>query len=282
MTYAQREISLQFSDDTQTISLEGLKVQALVLVPGGINSFAQLELRVWGMSLAHMERFISTGENMVVLQERSVTLSAGDAGSPIRQAFSGTLVRSFIDFSQAPDVCFVCSASAGLYHKAAPAAPNSYKGAHNAEDIIGALAKSIGFGFANNGAHAVLRNQYLYGSVMNQIQTVANAAGFAMEVANNSVTIWPNQGFRDAQVVDVGPDNGMVGYPTFEQAAIVVKTEFNPQIVMGRQIAVTSSIKQANGTWPVQYVLHELSTQEPDGPWFTTVRLAPFLYVANN
>lgn len=279
MTFAQRQINLQFSDQKRTLTLEGLRVKALVNVPGGVNAYAQLELRAYGMSLDQMNQFSSTGADMIALEDRTVTLSAGDVGSPIRQAFSGTVVRSFIDFSEAPDVAFVCSAASGLYQKVAPTSPNSFKGAHNAEDIIAGLASNAGFAFTNNGAHAVLQNQYVYGSLLEQIEKVAQAAGFAMEVANGSVTIWPNNGYRDQEVIDIGPDTGMVGYPTFDPANIVVMCEFNPQIVMGRRIRVTSSIPKANGTWPVQTVLHELTTLEPDGPWFTTTRLSPFRYV---
>lgn len=282
MTYAQRQINLQFSDNSQTLSLEGLRVQALVLNPGGLNAFGQIQLRAYGMSLQQMNQFSSTGANMIAVQNRKLTVSAGDVGAPVTQVFSGTLVRSFIDFAQAPDVAFVCSGIAGYYNKATAAPPNTFKGSHSAEDIINALASSAGLIFVNNGAHAVLQNQYTYGSLIDQIQTVARAAGFPMSIENDTVTIWPNDGFRDNTVIDIGPDTGMVGYPTYYEAGFIVKSEFSPRILTGRQVRVTSSIPKANGTWPVQNMTHELSTQEPGGPWFTTCMLAPAPYVPTN
>jgi len=283
MTFAQRQISLQFSGANGTVSLEGLKCSAIIANPGGSSAFGQLQLRAWGMTLDQMNEYSSTGVNMVASQNQSVTVSAGNVGGAMTQVFAGTLMRSFIDFANLPDVCFTCSAVSGYADKATPKPPNSYAGAHNAEDIIAGLAASANYQFSNkNGAHAVLRNQYLSGSVVDQMQTTARAAAFPLVIENNTVTIWPNNGIRDNVVINLGPDTGLIGYPSYWEAGFVVKSEFNPLIANGRTINLTSSLPKANGSWPTQNVVHELSTLDPDGPWFTTARLAPAPYVPAN
>jgi hypothetical protein len=283
MSFVERQINLQFSNGKSTLSLDGLRCTAMVTNPGGYNAFGQLQMRVYGMTLDDMNQYSSVGSNMAAVNNFSVTVSAGNVGGAIPQVFSGTLIRSFIDLSGAPDVAFVCSAVAGYYNKATAAAPGHWPGAQNAEDIIAGLVSQLpGFSFAKNNAHAVLTDHYEYGSIINQIQGVARAAVIPIAIENNAVTIWPNNGTRDSTVIDIGPDNGLVGYPAYWEVGFNIKCEFNPNIINGRQINLISSLPKANGLWPIQTVTHELSTLTPDGAWFSNVKMSPSNYVPAN
>lgn len=284
MTFAVRQIDLQFtSSNGEAVVLKGLRCSATITNPGGNSAFGQLQLRVYGMTLDQMNQYSSAGSNMVAIQDQSVTVSAGNEGGILTQVFSGTLISSFIDLSSVPDVGFVCAAVAGYYNKAAPSAPNTYSGAQNAEDIISALAQSIGYAFENpNKAHAVVQNQYLSGSVVDQMQQVAKAASIPLAIENKTVTIWPNDGTRDSVEIELNSKTGLVGYPSYWEAGFTVVSEFNPIISIGRTINLTSELPKANGKFPVQYVTHELSTLMPDGPWFTISKLSPSVYVPVN
>jgi hypothetical protein len=286
MTFEVRQINLQFtSANGDTLNLEGLRCSATIINPGGQSAFGQLQLKVYGMTLDQMNQYSSTGSNMVAVQNQSVTVTAGNQSSILRQVFSGTIISSFIDLNSLPDVSFTCAAVAGYYNKAAPAAANTYPGAQNAEDILASLTKQLGsnWTFNNiNGAHAVLQNQYLSGSIIDQMQSVARAASFPLVIENNSVTIFPNNGTRDNVVIDISPENGLVGYPSYWEAGFTVKSEFNPVITNGRIVNLTSSLPKANGKFPVQNVTHEISTLTPDGPWFSTTQLSPSIYVPAN
>ena len=282
MTYAQKQINLQFTTENDTVILEGLRCAAVILNPGGSTGLATLQIRVWGLSLDHMNQFSSTGAQMVQIQNIGITVVAGDFGGLMSQVFSGTIIRAYIDTSGMPDISFTCSAVSGYYQKGIPTTPNSFPGSQNAEDMISGIAKTAGFKFTNNGAHAVLQGQYVYGSPVDQMKNIAQAAAFPLVIENNTVSIWPNDGYRDGVQIDIGPANGLVGYPSYWDAGFIVKSEFNPEIRNGRQINLTSSIQKANGSWATQNVTHELSTLDPNGPWFTTVVLAPQPYVAAN
>jgi hypothetical protein len=284
MTFAFRQINLQFtSANGKTVKLEGLRCSAVITNPGGNSAFGQLQLQVYGMTLDQMNEYSSTGSNMVAVQDQSVTVTAGNQGGSLNQVFSGTLISSFIDLSNVPEVSFVCAAVAGYYNKAAPSAPNTYEGSQKAEDIIKSLAGQIGYAFENkNGATAVVQNQYLSGSIIDQMQAVARAASFPMIIENDLVTIFPNNGTRDDIVINLSAETGLVGYPSYWEAGFVVKSEFNPIITIGRVINLKSQLPKANGKFPIQYVTHELSTLTPDGPWFTTSKLSPAIYVPVN
>jgi hypothetical protein len=284
MSFAVRQINLQFtSANGKTLKLEGLRCTAVITNPGGNSAFGQLQLQVYGMTLDQMNEYSSTGSNMVAVQDQSVTVTAGNQNGSLNQVFSGTLISSFIDLSNVPEVSFVCAAVAGYYNKAAPSAPNTYQGSQKAEDIISALAGQIGYAFENkNGATAVVQNQYLSGSIIDQMQAVARAASFPMIIENKTVTIFPNNGTRDDIIIEMSAETGLVGYPSYWEAGFVVKSEFNPIITIGRIINLRSQLPKANGKFPIQYVTHELSTLTPDGPWFTTSKLSPAVYVPVN
>jgi len=287
MTFAIRQIELVFTTPNKNpIVLKNLRCNALITNPGGNSAFGQLQLQVFGMTLDQMNEYSSTGSRMVLVQNSSVTVSAGNQGGSMNQVFKGTLISSFIDFSNPPEVSFVCAAMAGYYDKASPVAPNTYKGSQNAEDIIKALVGKLGDPWSfinyNNSAHAVLQNQYVSGSVIDQICTIARNAKFPIKIENDTITIWANNGVSSNIVVDIGPKTGLVGYPSYWETGFVVRSEFTATISNGITINLSSGIPKANGKFPVQQSTHEISTLTPDGPWFTTSKLAPGPYVPVN
>lgn len=82
---------------------------------------------------------------------------------------------------------------------------------------------------------------------------------------------------RDDAVIQVGPatDPPMVGYPQFFELGLLVRSLYNPEVQVGRQMQVTSSVPKANVTWPIVRVTHDLATMLRKGPWFTTAILQP-------
>ena len=283
MTFAERQIDLQFSTSQSTANLGGLRCIATIMHPGGSMAQAQLEMRVWGMTNSQMNEFSSVGMDQVALQNVTVKVMAGAVGQAISQVFEGSVRRAYMDFSGAPDVAFVVSAQTALVSQSTPAASNSYPGYQPAEDIIKALATLAGMGFANpQKAHAMISNAYLSGSVINQLTDIAKACALPMSIENNTVTIWPNDGPRDEIIIELEAGKGLVGYPTYWEAGFVVKSEFNPMIANGRTVRLKSVIPKSNGDWPTQNVTHEISAQLPDGPWFTTAILSPSTYVPRN
>ena len=90
-------------------------------------------------------------------------------------------------------------------------------------------------------------------------------------IDRKTLAIWPAGGSRPGSPTLVSKDTGMVGYPTFQQAALVVKTLFNPAIKPGGQIQVKSQIEAACGIWTVNKIRYELDTLTPRGRWFQEI-----------
>lgn len=286
MSFKKRAINVMFvpaGGKAEVLDLSGLRCEALVQNAGGNMMMGTLQLRVFGMKDSDMNRYATNGLNATAVKGDQIMVSAGDEGGIIRQIFSGTIFGAYSDFQTAPDVCFNVAARAAFLHKVMPAAPNSYKGSVDVATVIGSLAKQMGFAFKNNGVTAKISNPYLYGALIDQIEQIAHASSTICSIENDTICIWPNKGLKDDHVIDISADTGMAGYPEWQPATIKIKTEFNPEITNGRKARLTSIIPRANGEWVVQNMMHDLSTNTPDGHWFTVANLTQqSLYISWN
>ena len=287
MSLVERVLSFAFSGAASgNFSASGLRAVASVQGSNGrLGSNAQV--KIWGLSLARMNQYsarISAGLNSGIGADMPVTLfnlviTAGDLSGQASEVFNGNLWSSYVDLNGAPDSAFVASA-AGIYTAASPIAAQSKPGSQNAETLIQNICATAGFTLVNNGAHAVLRNPSTYGSALDQIERIAQAAGFAWSWSGKVFTIWPVDGTVDSTTIDLGPatDPVMVGFPQYYETGIIVTSLFNPEIKLGRQMNIVGSLlTKANGPWQIVGVQHELSTMLSHGPWFTYAKLAPLV-----
>jgi len=291
MALSFKEIALQFAvrgegDDhsiVEMIDLRGHRCEAIIENAGGNLSLGRMQLRIYGMSAADMNRLSTSHLMPMEVRGDAISLSAGSSDKGLAKVFDGTVLSACVNYQGMPDVAFDIYAQVGFLYQAKPAASNSYQGAADAVVIIESLAKQMGFAFKNNGVNAVLVDQYLSGDLIQQLRTVTEAARIPCSIENGVVTIWPNDQGTDDSALEISPSTGMVGYPTFTRAGILVTTEFRPEVTLGRKINVQTSVEKARGEWRVQNTRHELSTLIPQGPWFTSMNLSkPGFYVNRN
>jgi hypothetical protein len=291
MGFAERQLKFTFSGapgfsgaPTGTFSAQGLRA-AVNVQAFQDRSVVMAQAKIYGLSLAQMTAYSSqipgAPSGPAGLVPFNLLIEAGDAGGTMAKVVNGQIWRSYIDLSGAPESCLSVSVAGTLYQSAATIGSQSWAGAQNAEDLIQSICPEAlprPMTLHNNGAHAVLRNPSTSGSAIDQIMTLALAAKFLVIFDGDDVYIWPPGGTRDTSpAIAVGPDTdpGMVGYPEFWQNGIIVTSLYNPSISVGRQIQVSSSIPNAQGTWSIIQVQHELTTMLSKGPWFTTAVLAP-------
>lgn len=242
--------------------------------PGRLGSTAQV--KIWGLTLDQMNAYSSRIPAGVAAEQFNLVIQAGDLGEQLTEVVNGAIYRSFINLSSVPDSLFEVT-MIDTYMAASPIAAQSQAGTQNAEDLIQSLCAAASLTFDNSaGAHAVLSNQSTYGSAVDQIERIAKAAKFSWRIIGTKLSIWPEGSPVDQTVIEVGPtsDPEMVGYPGYWEAGLVVTSLYNPQVQIGRQMKVASSIPKANGTWDIVQVQHDLVTMIPKGPWFTTAVLA--------
>jgi len=282
MSFAERVLSFTFSGapgfpgaPNGTFTAQGLRAAASIQTAGG-RLGTQAQVKIWGLSLAQMNAYssaIAASIGGAGLSDFNLEISAGELGGQLSKVMQGLIWRSFIDLSNAPESAFNVTV-APLFVAADPMAAQSQPGAQDAESLIASLCAAGNLTFNNpSGAHAVLRNQSTYGSVIDQVERVATAAGFSWKLDGSTLSIWRRGGVVEDVVIDMGPNTGMVGYPAYWEQGLIVTSLFNQQIQVGRQMAVTSSIPKANGVWSITHVQHDLATMMDRGPWFTTAVL---------
>jgi hypothetical protein len=279
MKFTERKIDVtfqlasdQFGSGGDTVSVSGLRCEALIDNINGI-SLGSLQLRIYGMHIDDMNKLSTLGKRYLEAKKNIVTVTAGDDESGMAQVFKGTIFNGYIDYAGMPDVAFVVVASSAYLESVMSTDVISHPGATDVASVISAIAGSIGFTFRNNGVTAQLDNIYLEGSPVTQITCAAQYARIACSISNGSVSIWPNGGTIDNQVVDISPATGLVGYPQYSQYGIDVTTLFNPNLVNGCKAKVTSDAVGASGDWYVQVVRHDLASQVSNGRWFTMAQL---------
>lgn len=256
---------------TDTVTFQDKRTIALVQnsgAPGG--SMAQVS--VYGLTLSVMDQLSTLGMVFSMIPRNTITVQAGDADGGLSTVFAGTIIQGYGDFNASPDVAFHFECQSGLAESVIPVPATSYNGSTDVGTIMSSLAKQMNLGFENNGVSAQLSNPYLPGSALQQVRRAAEAANINAEIVDGTkLAIWPKGGSRGGSSPLISPTTGMIGYPSYTQQGIMVKTLFNPQVGFGGMIQVESLLKKANGSWAVYKLDHVLESQVPRGKWESTI-----------
>jgi hypothetical protein len=275
--YSRRHIDVAFSLGTgdfgdgkpNTLTLSGLRVQAAIVVAGG-PSLIQAEIRVFGMTLDHMNKLSRLGLLFWFEgRNNAVALSAGSDGTAMSLAFQGYVQNAWAAPAQ-PEVPFVVTAADGGLSAFKPIPVSSYQGAVDVATICAALARQMGLRFENNGVSQIVSNPYLAGTATSQLDKLRETTGVHIEQEKGVLAIWPKNGARGGQIPLINAAT-MIGYPTFNSAGITVTTRYNPAITFGAAVQVESELTMACGKWSVYAVAHELESETPGGSWQTTI-----------
>jgi len=280
--YAKRSLDVTFSLGTgnfgnsgfNVVTLSGLRVLANVVKAGGV-SMTNAQVRVFGMNESLMNQLSTLGKPLigaplsVTNRNNMLTLNAYSEDQKPATVFQGTIAEALQDYQAIPEVAFVVNAYGGLIQAFAPVPPTSAPNNVDVATVMQSLASTMGLKFENNGVSVQISSPYLAGTAWQQIQSLANQANINMVVEDGVLAIWPINGTRAGTALLLSPSTGLIGYPTFADNGISLKTLFNPAIKFGSQIKVQSSITSANGVWNVYKVAHTLESEQPEGSWFT-------------
>jgi hypothetical protein len=285
MSFIERKINVQFRlnegsiDDSgnQILDLANHRCEVIIENKGTDINLAMLQMRIFGMKKSDMDIFSIVNLGALITRNNQITVFAGDDEDGINQVFNGTIMVASIDYASAPNVGFVVTAQAGYIEQIIPAKANSFQSIGYVADIIASMAKAIGYQFINHGVDTILNNQYLSGSIIEQIKTVAYVSRTVVSIENGTIEIWPYNASRGEDIVFISPENGLVGYPAFVQNGILIKTLFNKNALIGRKISLTSSVEKANGEWYPVKSTHRLSTLKDNGEWFTELNASRLL-----
>lgn len=290
MTFAKRAINVTFGMSKENpaydgkanlVNLEGFRVECVLSNPGINFITGTVQLRIYGMKESDMNAFSSDLLSPVAVRQDNIAISAGDVGGQIKQIFNGSIKSANIDYNQFPEIAFQVSAVDGFLHQIIPTAPSSFEGEFDVADAIQSIVSPMGYGFENLGVDRKLSNQYLSGTAMDKLKTIANAANIVLQVDDKKVTIWNTDKARDTNAFNLSPETGLIGYPSYtSNLTIKCQTQFNPEFKNGKLVNLTTSVKKMCGTYQIINVVHDISTISPNAPWYSTIDLRPQGYFA--
>jgi len=284
MSFVGRALSFTFTINsrlkggTSTITIPaGLMASARVGF-AGLPSAARMELTIWGLTNDIMNQLNTMGMVYKDLPINSVTLVASDAdGTNPSVVFIGEITDARPELSRQPEAPIYIQAYSTAGMAVVRALPVSYTNESDIVEIVRSLASLAGKHFENNGVTGVLlANQYLWGTPLDQLKTVAKAVkdrGVIIDVVNDTVVMYYTKVGRGSIVPLVGPSSGLIGYPTYSVQGIDFRCIYNPNLSIGGQVQVesTSDLKQTSGLFNIYGLSHDLDAQIPGGKWESLV-----------
>lgn len=278
--YVERAITVQvalgqgdFGDVAPTGSnvgtFSGLRVSANISKVGA-PGFCTAEIRIWGLSESVMNAFSALGKPIQYDRVNTVTLTAGDAVGGMAQVFHGIIQNAYQDFSDQGAASLNISSITALVDQTKPANPLSFPSGADVATVMSGLASQMNLNFTNDGVTTQLSpGSYFWGTARNMAAKCAKAANIYWTIDDATLAIWPKTGVRGGQVPLISPTTGLVGYPRWSSAGVMLKILYNPAVILGGSIMLQTSLTRAQGSWRVMSVNHELESIVPGGAWFT-------------
>ncbi|MGN6312846.1 MAG: baseplate hub protein [Rhodanobacteraceae bacterium] len=291
---ADSSSSSSFDNGANTLNIQNIRsVASIQSVIGGDTAFGgRALLQLWGMKSSDMAQLSTLGFDQAKINKNKITVFAYDEGNSANavQVFSGGIFVAHINYNAMPDVSLTLECYASINQQTQMVPGTSVQGSGDVATMLQGICAACDppVTFINKGVSAQLANPAHAGSPAQQIADICTAAGICYSLQGETLTIWPKDQGVDGVTITIGPDSGMVGYPEYTQIGINVTMEFNPDVQLGRQL----SIKRANGNPPpvpgvpgtfwINVVEHELSSEMPDGPWFTHASVSNIQIVGRN
>lgn len=276
MSFGEREIrvTIEYYKTKQVMTFSGLQVQlSLEAMPS--EAGGSLAIRIFGLKLNVINELLAISNVAAsAISKNLLNVEVGLSGSPLSRIFSGAIMHAWGDFSSQPDVSLVINASVQGIAGLTASQPYSYKGSVPAATVMQYFATQAGWAFKNNGVTTILNNPAFKGSLRDQYHSCAKQGNFHVVIEDGTMIIYPKGLTVDAlgstSMPILKPNAGLVGYPTFTQQGITVRSIFLPGMYPSSPFQVQDSqISAANRTWLTSKVIHLLESQTPGGAWFT-------------
>jgi hypothetical protein len=275
-----------FDNGANTLNIRDIRSTASIqTVQGGLSPFVGRGLfQLFGMKPADMAKLSTLGMDITRINKNALWCFAYDEGNFANavQVFAGTIQQARLNYNAMPDVLLEldCYGAGDQQTQAVPA--TSVQGSGDVATMLQGICAACDppVTLVNKGVSAQLSNPAYSGSPEQQIRSICLDSSTAYTLQGGTLTIWDGNSNIDGITVTTGPDSGMVGYPEYNMMGFDVTTQFNPEVQVGRQMTLQASqapnalpVPGVPGTYFIRMVEHELSSELPDGPWFTHAHL---------
>lgn len=272
MAFTQKEIEIDLIlQDGGGNTFRGLACDVSV-EKVGLPDKNKATVTIWGLSLQHVTEFTALQFRPLEYKRNKLRIRAGENGK-LDQIFSGDILVAHGDGSGAPNFAFKIEAHSGLFMSLTPEKPETLRDTSQVGDTISRIAGENGYTFETQaGDNVPITNAVLQGSPFQKAYLAAEQAGRELVVDDDTMLLLPDTGIRQVEPVRLSSETGLLGYPTFTTEGISCRSLYNPNIMYGGELLLTSVLPRATGSWRVTKVVHNLSAwKSGGGPWFTEI-----------
>lgn len=281
-----------------TVKLSGLRIVATI-EKSGFPSMDKAVVRVYGVQPSVMNTVSTLGIPLQMWRQgNAMLIEAGDDANGMSTVYAGYMQQAYQSFDEAPETFLQLVGWGGQNKAIFPAQPISFAGSADVATMLSGIAQREGWGIEKNSSVNVhLSNPYFAGTAWEQAQAIGRAANIEVYLDSGAspptLAYWPKYGTRGGLVPLVKAGTGLVGYPRFQSSGMTFRCIFNPNMRLGGQIVMQSTVGGAaqdvpnpaangvpagtqtggpNGTWTIiAPLVHNLAAEVPGGPWFTEV-----------
>lgn len=271
------------SSSNNTITLQGFR--AIVSIDrGGGAMGGTLRAQIYGVSQSDMNSCVTFPFQPQKLTSGTIKMNAIQVfaidGAQQTLIFTGNVVNAWGNYKNMPDVFLEIQAQNAYAYQIQPAKPLSFSGTISVATAMKQLADAMNLTFENNGVTTnVPMNQYLGNTALEQAKTLARVSNTWMYIDENSIlAICPPFQPRNKKIPLISPQNGLIGYPTFDSVGLNFECLFNPGVIFGGSVEIQSSLQTpslnfpVNGLWIATNIALRLEAEKPGGAWFMTIR----------
>lgn len=262
--------------NSNTLIIENLRMSVQLQSVARLATHA--DIRIFGMLQADMNALTVAWALPPIVLNNLVIVEA-DKGAGFVQVFRGTITEAQPNYQAAPNVHFQVIAQTGYFQQINAAPPSSYPAATNIGVVAADLAQQMGFTFTNGGADGTLNaGAYFWGSLWDQLADACAATNTDFYVQNENILITKSglPGSEQPAVV-LNPVTGLIGYPMFERAGLVVNALFDPIFLCGVPLDIQGDVPAANGRWYPYALNHYIEANVPHGQWITQMNCTKVL-----
>jgi len=278
VSYQSREITVEFVlaegksfDDkgSNILTIKNGQCFASIAAYGGVSG-TEITLQVWGLSDDYLSALSYKGIWINGAKFNRMRVWASD-----RLVFEGFISDAYPDYSQLPDVPLIVAGNMMFAARAKEVSQFSASGDVDIASIIRPMAASVGLSFENAGATGIISNPHFRGNAIQQMLNACNAVNVNIDIGTDKVTIWPRNAARGGTELFISPENGLIGYPGFTDRGLSINTIFTPEIYIGRQVRLETSLPNASGQYRITGAQHNITSNIEGGQWVTSCTLIP-------
>lgn len=259
-----------FGGQGNTKIIRGLATDVSIERPG-LPDKDKARVKIYNLPLQEMEQLTTLAFKPLQVRKNIIRIFAGNEND-LSEVFNGDITSAFGNFNNAPDPVFEIEALCGYYASIQPSSPTSISGSTPVADIISKIAHGIGYSFINQGVTSSLRNAVLNGSPMEQAINAAKQVGAQLLVNDSTMTLLHANEALSGNAVLLSKSTGMIGYPTFNNEGIVVKSIYNKAFKFNGLVKVESIVPKATGVWRITKLTHNLSAfNSQGGQWVSEI-----------